>query len=56
MDVQQLITEQQRLAQERPSSDVTAEEFIGVVDRLKAEIGEEGIAELLRRKHHNKNG
>lgn len=56
MDVQQLITEQQRLVQDRPSTDVTAEEFIGVVDRLKAEIGEEGIAELLRRKHRNKNG
>lgn len=56
VDVQRLITDLQQQSQIQPNQDVSASELLGVVEKLKAEIGEDGVARLLNKAEKKNNG
>lgn len=56
VDLQRLITDLQHQSQMKPNQDVSASELLGVVEKLKAEIGEDGVAKLLSSTGKKKHG
>lgn len=54
-ELQQLIIESQRRAQAKTSNDLSAHELLNVVDRLKHELGPEGVDRLLQKEPHAEN-
>ncbi len=53
VELQQLITDVQRQAKAKNPSDLSAAELLEVVDRLKTELGPEGVERLLRKQGKN---
>jgi len=56
VDLQRLITDLQHQSQMKPNQDVSASELLGVVEKLKAEIGADGVAQLLNKAGKKNNG
>ncbi len=56
MEFQQLVTDLQRQAQAKQPSDLTANELLTVVERLKDQLGPDGVERLLRKQPPLKNG
>ncbi len=56
VELQRLISDLQHQSQAKPNQDLTATELLGVVDRLKQELGEEGVAKLLENSAQKNHG
>lgn len=56
VDLQRLITDLQRQSEIKPNQDVSASELLGVVERLKEELGEDGVARLLKNRSPQSHG
>lgn len=56
VELQRLITDLQHQAQSDRGRDVSASELLGVVERLKTELGADGVARLLKSSSSQTNG